>query len=410
MKRIVFFNICIIVVIFLTGCNLSSNYEEISKYKENAKNKIYESITLEEKEFTEEDWNLISSYINNALTKINDSQSEHEIDKIVYETKKIIIDIQSNYPINEYVKIPGEQQFTNGEGTKENPYVIDSKEKMIYFSNCINSGIGNDLYYELKSNIDLSYIDWIPVGYSLYNGFSGHFNGNGYEIINCEFIQIIKNIDIDTLGIFGYNSGIIENVGIINININVDWYYEPENITSLYSGGIVGFNDGFIDNCYSFGEINLKYYGGRYDSVAPVNICSGGIAAVNNGIISNSYTKINLNIEFFDKIGTVYIAGIAVNGTIENCLAIFNKEINYLGSNYLDNVKDCGIGGNNIINSYMYRLDEKIKDSTCSFKDLNSNEFYIDKLKWSITKWNFNNIIFEYDNYFKNSYPKLNNE
>ena len=51
--------------------------------------------------------------------------------------------------------MPGEEKFTEGNGTYENPYIIDTKGKLIYFSNNSYNGIGLLSHYELKTDIDL---------------------------------------------------------------------------------------------------------------------------------------------------------------------------------------------------------------------------------------------------------------
>ena len=87
-------------------------------------------------------------------------------------------------PVEKYQKLEGEEAYTEGDGTLDNPYVIDTKGKLIYLSNQTNEYKGNDLYYELQADIDLGGINWNPI-----KRFEGHFNGNGYEISNF----VIKN-------------------------------------------------------------------------------------------------------------------------------------------------------------------------------------------------------------------------
>ena len=85
-------------------------------------------------------------------------------------------------PVEEYQKLEGEETYTEGDGTIDNPYVIDTKGKLIYLSNQLNEDKGQKAYYELQADIDLEGINWNPI-----KRFEGHFNG--YEISNF----VIKN-------------------------------------------------------------------------------------------------------------------------------------------------------------------------------------------------------------------------
>ena len=143
-------------------------------------------------------------------------------------------------PVEKYQKLEGEEAYTEGDGTLDNPYVIDTKGKLIYLSNQTNENKGQKAYYELQSDIDLEGINWNPI-----KRFEGHFNGNGYEISNF----VIKNkyttykYYTNKIGLFGNNFGTIERLGVTKFNIYMFWTLKGLNVQI---GGIAGENGGVL--------------------------------------------------------------------------------------------------------------------------------------------------------------------
>ncbi|MDR1979696.1 MAG: hypothetical protein LBQ42_13255 [Synergistaceae bacterium] len=63
--------------------------------------------------------------------------------------------------------------FAGGNGTKEDPYRIDSPKRLARLAYIVNEQIKDqygiefsDKYYELSANIDLNGREWTPIGYS----------------------------------------------------------------------------------------------------------------------------------------------------------------------------------------------------------------------------------------------------
>jgi len=119
--------------------------------------------------------------------------------------------------------------------------------------------------YILVNNIDLSG-NWTPIGTSA-NPFTGIFDGNGYTISGLT----INSNNISPVGLFGDigSSGIIKNLGLINVNITNNNQYGT-------AGGIVGWNYGIVQNCYVTGIVTGAEY-------------TGGIVGVNRGTVQNCY-------------------------------------------------------------------------------------------------------------------------
>ena len=58
-------------------------------------------------------------------------------------------------------------------------------------------------------------------------------------------------------------------------------------------------------------------------------------------------------------------------------------------------------------NCYRYQYDNRITSKICISDELNSKEFYVNKLNWNLEIWNLDNIVFDNDNYVDNCYPRL---
>ncbi len=165
----------------------------------------------------------------------------------------------------------------------------------IYTADEFNA-VRNDLagYYVLMADIDLSgYGNWVPIG-DYTNRFTGTLDGNGH-IINNLTINGTANYQ----GLFGCigAGGTVMNLGVSG------------SVIGHYSiGGLVGYNEGTIENCYTSGSI----YGTGGSSAA------GGLAGYNNGgAITNCYSSSDVDYTFFD----VRIGGlVGINtGSVISC-------------------------------------------------------------------------------------------
>lgn len=145
---------------------------------------------------------------------------------------------------------------------------------------------------------------WIPLGDSEIS-FTGTFDGNGYTISGLEInTELYSNGCWHYVGIFGFNKGKIQNVGVVDISIL------GKGSISGYIGGIVGYNHGIISNCYN------------QDSIVDNDIAacySGGIAGANDGAI----TSCNNTGEVCSSAHESFIGGIVgqnnLTGAIKYC-------------------------------------------------------------------------------------------
>ena len=184
--------------------------------------------------------------------------------------------------------------FSNGYPTLDYEY-IDSAIITISTAEELERLQGQTLVlsYELNADIDLGGMEWTPVAI-----FYGTFDGNGYTVSNFKITTGRKYV-----GLFGYNGGVIENLGVENFTVNVSYS------SSVYAGGLVGYNSGIITNSYATGEVSAT----STDSVA----YAGGLVGSNGGSITNSYATGNVS-------STVAYAGGLVgynSGSITNSYA-----------------------------------------------------------------------------------------
>lgn len=164
--------------------------------------------------------------------------------------------------------------------------------------------------YYLTCDIDMSGYEWIPIGYSSYDqytgkdtgkAFSGVFDGNGYTIYNYSQNNAFvvqsqthsfygnRHYYMHGVGLFGYNQGTIKNVKVVNANVDVlvttanpvGFSY---NEFDFYSGIICSMNYGHIENCFAQGTLKVstnlqaKNFENRKDGNWFANAEMGGIS------------------------------------------------------------------------------------------------------------------------------------
>ena len=135
---------------------------------------------------------------------------------------------------------------------------------------------------------------WNPIGYHTETGYvkyNGVFDGNNYYINGLYF----DNTNTDYVGFIGYYGGTVSNLAVINSVLK-----GGSNV-----GGICGWGDGTITNCYYYGTvqgssnvgglcgqnlntlsvINNSFFAGKISGTSNV----GSIIGKSNGIVANCY-------------------------------------------------------------------------------------------------------------------------
>src|SRR5690554_4073983 len=233
-------------------------------------------------------------------------------------------------------------KFNEGDGSKENPYIIRNEHDMEALSEMITARYTlAGMYFVVASDVDLIDLTnlrtpYVPIGNNSYR-FQGNFDGNG----------VVFNIDINRTntsyqGVFGVvgSDAVIKNFGVTGSILGYDFvggiagrnYGLLENVYNLaniestrqYVGGITGYNDGVINTSFNTGTITAttRYAGG----------ISGGVAR--NKEIHNSYntgnvTALGINTNSTEAGGLVgYLAGIITNSYSS---ALVSGRQNYVG-------------------------------------------------------------------------------
>lgn len=173
-----------------------------------------------------------------------------------------------------------------GEATEAYSYDSNTKTITIYSgeglkvaADVVNSG-DTDINIILDNDIDLSDIDWTPIG-TESRPYTGTFDGNNKTIRGLE----INQSGTDYVGLIGClgSGGKVQNVTLTNISVS----------GANCVGGIAGQNYGTVENCSVNGTVTGK---GFTDT--------GGIAGSNYGTISGCSAEGTVT-------GSVNVGGIA---------------------------------------------------------------------------------------------------
>ena len=220
-------------------------------------------------------------------------------------------------------------------GTANNPYRIFTATQLENFRDIVN-GANNqtadpDAHAKLMNDIDLKDVcgpeldaetSWEPIGNSEENAYTGTFDGNGNTIENL----YINNTTNDYYqGLFGY----VGTRGTVQ-NLSVSGSVSGSNSV----GGVVGRNDGTVENCYNTGTVT-----GTDDHV-------GGVVGQNRGSVTNCYNTGTGTVTGTDD----YVGGVVgLNSAIvENCY----NTVSVSGNNYVGGVVGWNISSGNVKNCY----------------------------------------------------------
>ena len=228
-------------------------------------------------------------------------------------------------------KLTTDKYDIDGDDSKDAVYEISNAGQLYWFAGLVNgtlSGVPQNtsanavLTKDIVVNEDVlksdgtvnegTFKEWTPVGVGDDSSYTGIFDGKNHTISGLYF----SNQDKVYVGLFGYNSGKISNVGILD-----SCFYGGADV-----GGVIGYNkkDGTVTNCY-----NTGYVSGAAGLV-------GGVIGYNRGTITNCYNTGGVS-------GDSYVGGVIgynSGGTITNCY--YNSSI-YTGNaiGYVDRNTTC---------------------------------------------------------------------
>ena len=390
----------------LVSCQKISNQgETLDEYRCAALDEINDFYNeLNKDEYTTDEQQYIKWTMEDTIVFINNASTKIEIEealicfKMVVNERRFPVKTQTEGKTGENESNQGNHLivgdvFSKGDGSKDNPYIINSAKDLRALADLVNNGIENGSYYSLGENIDLNNSQWKPIGYDANRPFKGHFDGKGFVITKLSFLSL----EGSTKGLFGYNNGEIENLGIIDYSVNLWW----TNKLSLTVGGICGLNSGSIKNCYVIGNLKMEYWG-DIEPTSPISISAGGIAACNNGVINCCYSMVDIKLDIYDNHGPITVSTIAPSG-VDKCLSVGKIEISRNDVWGYSTIKYVGYGQDN----YAYYGVSPQSSFFVTAEDLNDVSFYTDKLGWSSEIWDLYNIVFQDEKYLDNRWPTI---
>ncbi|MHC4314800.1 MAG: GLUG motif-containing protein, partial [Planctomycetota bacterium] len=223
-----------------------------------------------------------------------------------------------DYPRLTWEQRPGEPIVgafpLQGDGVPDSPYLIYTPEQLniIGLLPCVW-----DKHFKLMANIDLS--QYAGTDFNIIVRFTGTFDGNGHTISNFTCTSTGTNY----IGLFGYVTGEIKNLGFIDPNVDVG--------TGSRVGSLVGrLDNGTINNCYVEGGsisgdwyvgglVGRNYYGIITNCYSTADVLGndrvGGLVGENVGTITNCYSSAGVSGDRY----TGGLVGLNMDGSITNC-------------------------------------------------------------------------------------------
>ncbi len=243
-------------------------------------------------------------------TAVYDKNTANEIAALLPEDEK-------EFTIEPASGVASDEMFASGNGTKENPWTIETEEQLITFAKHVNkdeSYAGK--YIRLMKDITLTK-EWIPAGGTTPYVFSGTFDGNGHTISGMTIGSEEKPYKGKYAGLFAYvKGGKISNLSIKDAKINQRNTGNSRIYTGIITSAVeqdAGGTATIIDRVIVDGKINIHSNSGA--------AYAGGISGqVNRGNITNC--EANININAISDAQWVYAGGIS--GMIARAGAINN--------------------------------------------------------------------------------------
>lgn len=311
--------------------------------------------------------------------------------------------------------------ITQGDGSQNNPYVIDSAQKLAYMATQCNNNVGNyqSAYYVQTANIDISADQWVPI-----SSFSGTYDGQGYVINGLTNSSRTRFSFFDTL----QTGSVIKNLGFTNVNISGSGrnnyhfatlandchgtvlncfaqgsiYVSPTGLGhDIRAAGLVKWvSEGVIQNCY----VNVTVTGDNTLATLGANQLGGICQQIDSGLIENCYNIGTISA----KNGQLKVSGIAAwphGGTIRNCASLqgvcYEEGNTISGLFYQENSSEGGTGINSSVeNSGVY--------DSATMK--NSNSAPLSSWEWNQSNafprtWGF--VSDTGSEFYNNGYPQL---
>jgi len=301
MKKIFGIFFIFLVAILLVGCKDNS-----SKVKATISDLIVEVKTMSFTLTIEDPENEITGNISIRLvntTSGTDVSTRTTTKETLIENKQtfdyVNLTPSTNYTITISAVIGRKSVFLKSEPftTKEEDSIISTVPQFLAIA---NNRTGN---YELANDLDFTGVEFTPLFLTASNGFSGSFDGKGFELKNINF----KSIDSYT-GLFGnVTSGRIANVTLRNVNIGTQ-----ESPLSINKASRIGLLSGYLSSSAAeIRNVNVIDSNIYITSSSTINLYVGGLVGENvlGRIEDIKMENVNVNVTSTST-GNVKVGGV----------------------------------------------------------------------------------------------------
>ena len=188
--------------------------------------------------------------------------------------------------------------FSGGSGTSSDPYLVSTPDDILNIKNYTSK------YFRQICDISMAGYSMTPI-----SGFTGTYDGGGFAISDLKMSTTVYV----NMGLFGTNYGTIKNVKLLNCSISssvsgdffcggiVGRNYSSGKILDcsvsgsvsahsiyvngeVYVGGIVGLNQGLVENCRNSAAVSAGY-------ASAADNYAGGIVGNNNATVKNCFNQ-----------------------------------------------------------------------------------------------------------------------
>ena len=256
--------------------------------------------------------------------------------------------------------------FAGGDGSKNNPYLIATAEQLAGIKKFL--GMNGKGYFRLIKDIDLSGRLWDSSSSDGYFVVHLNFDGNGKTICGMttkngaglfdyaiEKGNVIENLTMKdfhgstSCAVVPSNYGTIKNCKIQCDTVSTSVFRGEDVILENRAGGIVGTNEGVIENC-------------EVDVIVFCDFPSGAVADYNAGIIRNCSAKGFVLGMYADSISSgVYDA------PVENCYSLATVVGDMRSTqtclDYTNSYSAADFSGEQISSNVKYSADLKKKET-----------------------------------------------
>lgn len=230
---------------------------------------------------------------------------------------------------------------------------------------------------------------WVPI-----KSFSGTFDGNGHYIKGMNIYG--KTESDESYGFFSRVTGTVKQLGMLDVNIDLESEGEDEWATENHIGGITGGLDGKVEQCFVSG--NIKFVSNNSGNGAHID-CVSGIAGTEEeawgAAVINCYNRAQIDAYKKDGSTITNTAGIANDISVSNCynLGTVNKGEGYAIGGYGDYEEAC---------FYLLGTGKESSDYNVPLTDtqMKNKNYY--------TNFDFN-TVWDIDPYHNYLYPQLRN-